>query len=68
MSARFQAWMDWREEGAFRPQQFAPGTKERAEYEAEQATIEQQEAERNEHYDNCNGQIWHRENNLPAEF
>lgn len=51
MNARFMARTDWREEGAFRPNQFPPGSDARKEYEAEQAIIEQQEAESHEHSD-----------------
>lgn len=50
MSPSFQAAMDYREEGCFRPSQYPAGSKEQNEYLAAQHQIEQREAEENEHY------------------
>lgn len=48
MSPSFQAAMDYREEGCFRPSQYPAGSKEQNEYLAAQRQIEKQEGYSNE--------------------
>lgn len=67
MNARFQARMDWREEGSFRPQQYAPGSNEQIDYLAEMATIYNEEAQASEHPRIDIRQSRHRENDIAAQ-